>query len=171
MGKAKIHATAEVSEKAVLGEGTYVWNHAQIREDARIGNNCIISKNVYIDKGVRIGSNVKIQNNASVYHGAMVQDGVFIGPNACITNDKNPRAINEDGSLKKDSDWEVSETIIKKGASIGAGSIIIPGVVIGEYAMIGAGSVVTKDIPDYGLAYGNPAKIEGRVNKSGKKIK
>ncbi len=167
----KIHSTAEVSKKAIIGKGTYVWNQVQVREGAKIGNNCIISKNVYIDFNVKIGNNVKIQNNASVYHGVKIEDGAFIGPHVCLINDKKPRAINKDGSLRKSDEWTVSNTIIKKGASIGAGSIILPGIVVGEYAMIGAGSVVTKNVSDYGLVYGNPAKLAGYVDKSGKKVK
>ena len=169
MEKVKIHPTAEVSDKAQIGEGTQVWNQAQIREGVKIGRNCTISKNAYIDFNVEIGSNVKIQNNASVYHGVTIEDSVFIGPHVCLINDKTPRAINPDGSLKSKSDWEASETRIKKGASIGAGSVILPRIIIGEFAMVGAGSVVTKDVPDYGLVYGNPAKLSGHVDKSGKK--
>ena len=167
----KIHKTAEVSDKAKIGEGTSVWNNAQVRENAEIGKNCIISKNVYIDFGVKIGNNVKIQNNASVYHGVKIEDGVFIGPHVCFANDKTPRAITENGNLKKSDDWEVGKITVKKGASIGAGSIILPDITIGEYAMIGAGSVVTKNVPNYALVYGNPAEIKGKVDKSGNKLK
>jgi len=136
-----------------------------------IGKNCILGKGVYVDFGVRIGSNVKIQNYASVYHSSIIEDGVFIGPDVSLLNDKIPRAVNPDGSLKGKSDWEVSETRIKKGASIGAGSVVLPGVTVGCWAMVGAGSVVTKDVPDQGLVYGNPAKLEGFVCKCGKKLK
>ena len=170
MGGLRIHNTAEVSEKADIGEGTFVWNNAQVREGAKIGRNCIISKNVYIDRDVEIGDNSKVQNNSSVYRGVKIEDGVFIGPHVCLTNDKTPRAVNPDGSVKKDSDWKVSETKVKKGASIGAGSIILPGVIIGRFAMIGAGSVVTKDIPDHVLVYGNPATEKGYVCICGNKL-
>jgi len=165
-----IHPTAEVSPKARIGKGTSIWNQAQIREDAQIGDNCIISKNVYIDFGVKIGNNVKIQNNVSVFHGVTIEDGVFIGPHVCFTNDKNPRAINPDGKLKKGEGWEVSKILVKKGASIGANSTILPGVTIGEFALIGAGSVVTKDVPDYAVVVGNPSRQVGYVCKCGKKL-
>lgn len=165
-----IHESAFVSERAKIGKGTRIWNNSQVREGAEIGENCILGKNVYIDSGVKIGSNVKIQNNSSIYHGAKIEDGVFIGPYVCITNDKNPRAINPDGSLKKDSDWRVGPVLIKYGASLGAGTIVLPDVVIGKFAMIGAGSVVTKNVPDYGVVFGNPAKLHGFVCKCGLKI-
>lgn len=167
MKNVKIHPTAEVSDKAKIGSGTSIWNWVQVREGCVIGKNCIISKSVYIDADVVIGSNVKIQNNVSVYHGVKIEDGVFVGPHVCFTNDKNPRAINEDGSLKKGDDWRVTPIIVKKGSSIGANSTILPGVTIGKYALIGAGSVVTKNVPSFALVYGNPAKIHGKVDKSG----
>ncbi|MBW2993119.1 acetyltransferase [Candidatus Woesearchaeota archaeon] len=166
----KIHPSAEVSDKAEIGEGTYIWNNAQIRENAKIGKTCIISKNVYIDANVIIVDNVKIQNNVSVYCGVTIEDGVFIGPHVCFTNDKIPRAINRDGTLKLGCNWEVSKILVKKGASIGANATILPGVIIGEFAMIGSGAVVTKDVPDYGLVFGNPAKLKGLVCKCGAKL-
>lgn len=157
----RIHPTAEVSEKAVIGDGTSIWHHAQIREYAQIGRNCIIGKGVYVDVGVCIGENVKIQNYVSVYRGVTIEDGAFIGPHVCFTNDLRPRAVNPDGSLKTDKDWMLVETRIGRGASIGANATIRCGVRIGEWAIVGAGSVVTHDIPPYGLVYGNPARLRG----------
>tara|TARA_Y100000310_G_scaffold274378_1_gene290357 strand:- start:3302 stop:3808 length:507 start_codon:yes stop_codon:yes gene_type:complete len=160
-----------VSKDAKIGKNTKIWHFTQVRENVVVGENCILGKNVYIDHDVKIGNNVKIQNNCSIYHGSEIEDGVFIGPNVCLTNDKTPRAINEDGTLKDNKDWTVDKIKVKKGASIGAGSVLLPGIVIGEFAMIGSGSVVTKDVPDFGLVYGNPAKLEGYVDKNGKKVK
>ena len=170
MSKAYIHPTAEVSKDASLGENVKVWHQAVIREHASLGDNCIVSKGVYIDHHVKIGNNVKIQNNVSLYFEAIIEDGVFIGPHVILTNDKIPRAIDEKGNLKGASDWKAHKTTIKKGASIGAGSILLPGITIGEYAMIGAGSLVTKNVPDFALVYGCPAMIKGRVDKAGNKI-
>jgi acetyltransferase-like isoleucine patch superfamily enzyme len=165
-----IHPTAEVSEKAEIGENTKIWHGAQIRENAKIGDNCIIGKDVYIDIGVIIGSNVKIQNGAYIYYETKIEDSVFIGPNVCFTNDKVPRAVTAFGSLKTDDDWVAGKILVREGASIGANSVILPDVTIGRFAMIGAGSVVTKDVPDYGLVYGNPAKLKGFVCKCGKTL-
>ena len=159
----RIHPTAEVSEKAKIGEGTGIWHQAQVREGVSIGENCIIGKGVYVDAGVSIGNNVKIQNYVSVYHGLTIEDGVFVGPHVCFTNDMRPRAINPDGSLKAADDWVLSETLIKRGAALGANSTIRCGITIGEWAMVGSGSVVTKDIPAHGLVYGNPAQLRGFV--------
>ena len=150
-----IHATAEVSEHAEIGDGTKIWNLAQVRENAKIGSNCIISKNAYIDTGVKIGNNVKIQNNVNVYNGVTIEDDVFLGPSMSFTNDRNPRAVS--------SDWKIIETVVRKGASIGANTTIVCGITIGEYAMVGAGAVVTKDVPPYVLVVGNPAKAIGYV--------
>lgn len=165
------HHSAEVSPKANIGDGTKIWHQAQIREDAIIGDNCIISKNVYIDFGVKVGNNVKIQNNVSIYHGIEIEDGVFVGPHVCFTNDKIPRAINDDGTLKRGDDWEVLKTVVCEGASIGANSTILPGITIGRYAMIGAGSVVTRDVLDFELVLGNPARVCGKVDKRGNIIR
>lgn len=166
----RIHPTAEVSDLAEIGPGTRIWNHCQVREHARLGRNCILSKDVYVDAGVQIGDNVKIQNGISIYHGVTLEDGVFCGPHMVFTNDRNPRAINPDGSLKAATDWVLSETRVKTGASIGAGAIIVCGVTIGRWAMIGAGAVVTKDVPDYGLVYGNPARLRGFVSPLGHRM-
>ncbi|MDP2964615.1 MAG: acyltransferase [Pelolinea sp.] len=165
-----IHATAEVADTAKIGEGTRIWHQGQIRPDAQIGKNCNFGKGVFIDSGVHIGDNVKIQNYVSVYHGVTVEDGVFIGPHVCFTNDMRPRAINVDGSPKAADDWVLSTTLIKRGAAIGANSTIRCGITLGEWAMVGSGSVVTKDVPDYGLVFGNPAKLHGFVCPCGERL-
>lgn len=156
-----VHETAEISKGAVIGRNTKIWHQSQIREGAKIGENCIISKCVYIDFDVPIGNNVKIQNGVSVYHGVEVEDDVFLGPHMTFTNDLYPRAFN--------SNWELVKTLVKRGASIGANATIVCGITIGEYAMIGSGAVVTKSVPDYGLVFGNPAKLKGFVCKCGRK--
>ncbi len=165
-----IHPTADVSSEAVIGQGAKIWQHCQVREGAIIGENCILSKDVYVDSNVHIGNNVKIQNGVSVYHGVTLEDGVFCGPHCTFTNDLQPRAINADGTLKSADDWVVDETRVKKGASIGAHATVVCGVTIGEWAMIGAGAVVTHDVPDYGLVYGNPARLRGFVCPCGEKL-
>ncbi len=157
-----IHPTAEVSEKARIGDVTKIWNLAQVREDCDIGDNCIISKNVYIDTKVIIGNRVKIQNNVNVYHGVEIEDDVFLGPSMTFTNDFYPRAFN--------ADWEITNTYIKKGASIGANVTVVCGNTVGKYAMVGSGSVVTKDVPDHALVVGNPARQIGWVCKCGHKL-
>lgn len=165
-----IHPTAEVSPAAIIGAGTKIWNYAQVRERAQIGEGCILAKNVYVDFEVVIGRNCKIQNNCSLYHGAQIEDGVFLGPHVILTNDKLPRAINEDGSIKGAADWKVSPTKIRYGAAIGAGAIILPGVTVGRFAMIGSGAVVTRDVPDYALMAGNPARRIGWVDAAGNRV-
>lgn len=162
---AKIHPTANVSELAHLGAGVRIWNHCQVRENASIGANSILGKDVYVDFGVQIGDNVKIQNGAYIYHGTTIESGVFVGPGVIFTNDKKPRAINPDGTLKGADDWEVGPTLVKYGASIGAGAIILAGITIGRFALVGAGAVVTHDVPDHALVMGNPARQVGYVCK------
>ncbi len=156
------HPTAVV-ESDDIGEGTKIWHFAHIREDAKIGRDCTIGKSVYIDTGVEIGNRVKIQNFVSVYKGLKIEDDVLIGPSVTFTNDLYPRAF----SWGED---KITPTVVKKGASIGANSTIVCGVVIGEYAMIGAGSVVTKDVTPFGLVYGNPAELRGFVCYCGRKL-
>jgi UDP-N-acetylglucosamine 2-epimerase len=167
----RIHPTAEVSTEAVVGDGTSIWNQAQVREGARIGSGCIIGKNVYVDAGVVIGDRVKVQNNVSVFHGVTIEDGVFVGPHVCFTNDRVPRAINVDGSLKADTDWEVSPILVRHGAALGANSTILPGVTIGRWGMVGAGSVVTRDVDDHELVAGNPARRLGSACPCGQPLR
>lgn len=162
MSNIYIHPTAEVDKRAVVGDGTKIWNQAQVREGARLGEGCIVSKNVYIDENVRIGSRVKIQNNVNVYHGVTIEDDVFLGPSMTFTNDMYPRAFS--------SNWKVSDTLVKKGASIGANASIRCGITIGEYAMVGTGSTVVKDVPAHALVVGNPAKQIGWVCECGYKL-
>lgn len=157
-----IHPTAEVSEKAKIGKGTKIWNLAQVREDCVIGEECIISKNVYIDTRAVLGNHVKVQNNVNVYHGVTIEDDVFLGPSMTFTNDFYPRAFN--------ADWQITRTLVKKGASIGANATIVCGNTIGEYALVGSGSVVTKDVPAHALVVGNPARQIGWVCRCGHKL-
>jgi len=164
---ATIHPTADVSSQAEIGDGTRVWSNVQIRERAKIGRNCIIGRNCYIEFDVTVGDNVKIQNNSSLYVGLTVDDGVFIGPHVVFTNDKLPRSINPDGSLKSAADWHVGTTHVQYGAAIGAGAVIVTGGTVGRWAMVGSGSVVTKDVPDYALVVGNPAHVIGYVSATG----
>ncbi len=158
-----VHPTAEVSPDAHIGAGTRIWRQAHVQEHAEIGENCNIGKGVYIGEHVHIGSNVKIQNHVSVFEGVTLEDGVFVGPHVCFTNDMLPRAITPDGKLKSMNDWVITPTLVKYGASIGAGSIIICGIAIGEFALIGAGAVVTRDVPPHALVFGNPARHHGYV--------
>lgn len=162
MKKPYIHESAHVSEQAVIGESSSIWINSQIREGVVIGSHCTISKDTYIDKNVQIGNRCKIQNTVSVYQGVTIEDDVFVGPNVSFTNDRVPRAFN--------TDWRITPTIVKRGASLGANSTIICGVTIGEYAMVAAGSVVTKDVEPYTLVRGNPARYAYHIDKDGNPI-
>lgn len=157
-----IHPAAHVSDEAAIGEGTRIWINAQIREHAVIGRNCIVGKDTYVDHHVVIGSGVKIQNGVSVYHGVTIEDEVFVGPNAAFTNDRVPRAFLPD--------WQVTPTLVRRGASIGANATIVCGIELGEYCMVGAGSVVTRSVPAHALVVGNPARVIGRVCRCGRRI-
>ena len=166
-----IHPTADVSPQASVGAGTHIWHQAQVREGARLGCECIVGKGVYIDFDVRIGNRVKLQNYALIYHGTTLEDGVFIGPGACLTNDRVPRAITPEGTLKDDDDWQVGCTIVRYGASIGAGAILLPGVSVGRFAMVGAGAVVSHDVPDHAQVAGLPARVTGYVCACGHRLR
>lgn len=158
-----IHPSADVHPDAKVGKNTRIWHHAQVREGAAIGEECIIGKGVYIGAGVRVGNRVKIQNYALVYEGVTLEDGVFVGPHACFTNDLRPRAVNPDGTLQRSTDWHIVPTHVGRGASIGANSTIIAGVRVGEWAMVAAGAVVTRDVPPHALVVGVPARLVGYV--------
>ena len=166
----RIHPSSVVHEKAEVGDGTQVWLFCQVRENAKIGKGCVFGKNVYVDADVVIGDNVKIQNNVSVFAGVTIEDGVFCGPHVCFTNDKVPRAVNPDLSLKSADDWVITKTRVKAGAALGANATIVCGVTIGRWAMVGSGAVVTKDVPDHALVLGNPARIAGWVCACGQRV-
>jgi acetyltransferase-like isoleucine patch superfamily enzyme len=157
----RIHPSADVSDKASIGPGTAIWQQVQIRDRATVGRECVLGKGVFIDLDVRIGDRCKLENGAAVFRGMSLEDGVFLGPGVMLLNDKNPRAINPDGSLKSDKDWTISEGLIKEGASVGGGAVVLPGITIGKFALVGAGAVVTKDVPERGIVYGNPAVLRG----------
>ncbi|MEM5855231.1 MAG: acyltransferase [Candidatus Aenigmatarchaeota archaeon] len=146
----------------IVGEKTEIRDHVNLYK-CKIGNNCIIHPFVEIEEGVIIGNNCKIHPFVYIPTGVIIEDDVFIGSHVCFTNDKYPRATNPDGSIKSKNDWKLLKTLVKKGASIGSGSVIGPGVTIGEYAMVGMGSVVTRDVPPYKLVMGNPAREVGDV--------
>lgn len=165
-----IHSTAEVSPNATIGEGTRIWHHAQIREGVTIGRDCIIGKGAYIDFNVKIGNKCKVQNGAFLYHGLTVEDGVFIGPQACITNDRLPRAISPTGDLKSNDDWTVGPVLIRYGASIGACSVLLPDITVGQFALVAAGAVVTRSVLDHALVMGSPARQVGYVCRCARRL-
>ena len=158
-----VHPSSYVDDGCTIGEGTKIWHFSHIMEGCTIGKRCNIGQNVVISPGVVLGEGVKIQNNVSVYTGVVCEDGVFLGPSCAFTNVINPRAFIE-------RKHEYRKTVIGKGASIGANATIVCGHTIGRYALVGAGAVVTRDVPDYALVYGSPAKVRGHVCQCGEKL-
>jgi len=158
-----IHKSSYVDKNAKIGKGTQIWYFSHIAKGAKVGKDCKVGQNVFIGEGVRVGNNVKIQNNVCVYSGVTLEDGVFCGPSMVFTNVKKPRSLYP---VNKKYD----KTLVNKGATIGANATIVCGITIGRCAFVGAGSVVTKDVPDFALVYGNPAKLKGWICKCGKTI-
>lgn len=163
MPEVHIHPTAVVDEGAQIGAGTKVWHFSHVMSGARIGERCVLGQNVYVGAGGVLGDGVKVQNNVSVYDDVIVEDEVFLGPSCVLTNVVNPRAFVE----RKD---EYRRTVIRRGASVGANATIVCGVTLGRYCFVGAGAVVTKDVPDHALVYGTPAKQHGWVSRAGVKL-
>jgi len=151
-----VHPTAIIEEPVEIGEKTQIWHFGHVMSGAKIGESCILGQNVFIGRGVILGNNVKVQNNVSVYDRVVLEDGVFCGPSMVFTNVINPRSF-----ISRKSEFR--KTLVKKGATIGANATIVCGHTIGQYALVGAGAVVTKDVPDYALVYGNPARVKGWV--------
>jgi len=170
VGVTVINETADVDSTAEIGDGCRIWHLAQIREQAVLGKGCVIGRGAYIGSGVQLGDHVKVQNYALVYEPAVIGDGVFIGPGVVLTNDRNPRATSPSGDPKSTFDWVAEGVRISNGASIGAQSVILAGTVIGAWAMVGAGSVVLRDIPNHALVVGNPAQQIGWVSRSGRRL-
>lgn len=164
MTEVYIHPSSYIDENVEIGEGTKIWHFCHIQSGVKIGKNCCLGQNVNISNNVTIGDSCRIQNNVSLYEGVELEDGVFCGPSCVFTNDLMPRAEFPKGHEK------YMKTIVKKGASIGANATIVCGHTIGEYAMIAAGAVVTKDVPDHALVVGIPAKIVGFVDEKGNKV-
>lgn len=165
-----IDLNAEVDPTASVPESAHVWGLAQVRAGATVGERTVVGRGAYVGVGVVIGCDVKIQNSALVYEPATLEDGAFVGPGAILTNDRYPRAVNPDGSLKSASDWEPVGVAVRRGASIGAGAICVAPVEIGAWAMVAAGSVVTSDVPPFALVAGNPARRIGWVSRAGHRL-
>jgi UDP-2-acetamido-3-amino-2,3-dideoxy-glucuronate N-acetyltransferase len=163
----QVMTSADVDPRAYVGPGTSVWHLAQIREHAEIGAGCIIGRGVYIGIGVRMGRHCKVQNFALVYEPAQLEDGVFVGPAAVLTNDRFPRAVEPDGSIKKAGDWDPVGVTVRQGASIGARAVCVAPVTIGRWALVAAGSVVVRDVPDFALVAGTPARFVRWVGRTG----
>ena len=163
----RVLASADVDDRAELGDGTTVWHLAQVREGARLGRDCIVGRGAYVGTGVRMGDNCKLQNYALVYEPAVLEDGVFVGPAAVLTNDLYPRAIDPDGKLKRGDDWDAVGVTIREGASIGARAVCVAPVTIGRWATVAAGAVVVNDVPDFALVAGVPARRLRWVGRAG----
>ncbi|WP_441245819.1 DapH/DapD/GlmU-related protein [Kitasatospora sp. McL0602] len=166
----RVESTADVDDRAVIGVGSTVWHLAQVREDAVIGADCIIGRGAYVGPGVRIGDRVKLQNHALVYEPAVVEDGVFIGPAAVLTNDLYPRSVDVDGKLKRGDDWHALGVTLREGCSIGGRAVLVPGVTVGRWALVAAGAVVHRDVPDFALVAGVPARRIKWVGRAGEPL-
>ncbi len=165
-----IKASAQVDDTASIGSGSVIWDLAQIREGARLGSSCIIGRGAYVGAGVHLGDNVKLQNYALVYEPAVLGNGVFVGPAVVLTNDQYPRAVDPTGRLKRGADWQAVGVVVGEGASLGARSVCVAPLRIGCWAMVAAGAVVTRDVPDYALVMGVPAKQAGWVGRTGSRL-
>ena len=166
-----IAASADVSDDAQIGAGSSIWHLAQVREGASLGENCVIGRGAYIGIGVKMGNNVKVQNYALVYEPAQVEDGAFIGPAAVLTNDQFPRSVNPDGSMKSGHDWEPVRVTVREGASVGARAVCVAPVTIGRWALVAAGATVVRDVSDFALVAGVPARRIGWVGRAGVPLK
>jgi acetyltransferase-like isoleucine patch superfamily enzyme len=167
---ARVHASAELEADVSIGPKTSVWNRAVLRSGASLGAECIVGRDAFIDEGVQLGDRVKVQNGALIYHGVTVGNGVFIGPGAILTNDRYPRAVTATGELARGDDWVVSPIELRDGCSIGAGAVVVAGTTVGRFATVGAGAIVTRDVPDYALVAGNPARRLGWVCACGSRL-
>jgi UDP-2-acetamido-3-amino-2,3-dideoxy-glucuronate N-acetyltransferase len=163
----KFAPNAEVDPRATIGCGTTIWGLACIREDAVLGRDCVIGRGAYIEDGVTLGDRVKVHTNALLFKPARIGDDVFIGPAVILTNDRYPRSSTPDGELKREADWTAEGVVIDKGAAIGARSVILPGVHIGRFAMVAAGAVVTRDVSDFAIVVGAPARRVGWAGTAG----
>jgi UDP-2-acetamido-3-amino-2,3-dideoxy-glucuronate N-acetyltransferase len=167
LGQYQSDPTADIHPTARIGAGSRVWHLAQVREGAELGPECVVGRGAYVGPGVRLGSRCKLQNYALVYEPAVLEDGVFVGPAAVLTNDLLPRAVTPDGLLKRAEDWTPVGVTLREGASIGARVVCVAPVVVGRWAMVAAGSVVTRDVPDYALVAGAPARFLRWVGRAG----
>jgi UDP-2-acetamido-3-amino-2,3-dideoxy-glucuronate N-acetyltransferase len=170
VNNAQIHATADVDERARLGPRTRVWHLAQVRENAQLGSDCIVGRGAYVGPGVLIGNRVKLQNYALVYEPARLEDEVFIGPAAVLVNDVYPRSADVSGKLKRPADWDALAVVVRRGASVGARAVVVARVVIGRWALVAAGAVVTRHVPDFALVAGVPARRIGWVGRAGSRL-
>ncbi len=164
------HPTADISPGARIGAGTRIWAYAQVREGASVGANCVLGRNVYLDPLVVVGNNCKLENGVNIFRPAVLEDGVFLGPGVILTNDRLPRAVTPEGMLKGDDDWHALPVVVRTGAAVGAGAVVLPGVTIGEWAMVGAGAVVREDVEPHALVVGNPARPIGWVCRCGGRL-
>jgi UDP-2-acetamido-3-amino-2,3-dideoxy-glucuronate N-acetyltransferase len=166
-GSVRIAATADVDPTAKIGAGSAIWQGATVREHARLGRDCIVGRGAYLDDRVVLGDRVKVQNLALVYAPAVLEDGVFIGPAVVLTNDRYPRSVSPDGTLKRADDWLAEGIVVREGAAVGARAVVVAGVTIGRYALVAAGAVVSRDVPDFALVRGVPARQAGWVGRAG----